>query len=259
MLASKGHVKVGLMIATLFGTGLIIASACVVNNYIDRQIDVKMARTKMRALAVGKITIRSALIYALVLGVLGFWTLATYTNWLTFWLGALAYIMYTLVYGLAKRRTIHGTLVGSISGALPPVAGYAAVTGRLDLGAVLVFLIYVVWQMPHFYAIAIYRLKDYRSAGIPVWPVIKGIRSTKIQIAGYIIAFVLANILITYYGYTGVVYILVMLIAGLYWLRLGVKGFKASSDTKWAKQCFKASLLIILVLDLMMSVGPILP
>lgn len=259
MLASKGNVKPGLFLGTLFGTALIIASACVVNNYIDRKIDIKMARTSMRALAVGKISIRSALIYALVLGVLGFWTLATYTNWLTFWLGVLAYFMYTLVYGLAKRRSIHGTLVGSISGALPPVAGYTAVTGQIDLGAVLVFVIYVVWQMPHFYAIAIYRLKDYRSAGLPVWPVVKGIRSTKIQIAGYIIAFVLANILLTFYGYTGVIFILVILIAALRWLSLATKGFKVTNDIKWAKQGFRASLLVILVLDVMLSVGAILP
>lgn len=218
-----------------------------------------MARTSQRALAIGKISPLHALLYAGLLGIIGFIILAAYTNWLTFGLGAFAYVMYTVVYGYAKRHSVHGTLVGSISGALPPVAGYTAVTGRIDLGAGLVFLILVLWQMPHFYSIAIYRLKDYKAAGLPVWPVKKGIYSTKWQMFSYILAFIAATSLLFAHGYTGAIYFVVMLIVGLAWLRLSYQGFKAANDRAWARQSFKFSLIVIMTLAVMMSLGPVLP
>jgi len=258
-LASKGDIDARLLLATLSGTTLVIASACVVNNYIDRQIDAKMLRTKRRALAAGLITPVYALTYATFLGITGFAVLATWTNWLTFLLGLLAYFVYIVAYGLAKRRSVHGTLVGSIAGALPPVAGYTAVTGSLDLGAGLIFLILVFWQMAHFYSIAIYRLKDYKSAGLPVWPVKKGLRSTKTQIIIYIVSFIVTSTLLACYGYTGLVYLLAMLAVGFMWLYIGIKGFGVKDDELWAHKCFKVSLIVILALAVMMSLGPVLP
>jgi protoheme IX farnesyltransferase len=249
----------GRLIATLLGIALVIGSACVFNNYIDREIDKKMKRTQSRALAIGLIPGPAALIYATVLGIAGFSVLAVFTNTLTVLLGLLAIFSYVVLYGIAKRRTEYGTLVGSISGALPPVGGYVAVSGQLDAGALILFAIMVFWQMPHFYAIAMFRFKDYKAAGLPVLPVKRGMRTTKIHIAGYIVGFIGANLFLSIYGYTGLTYLVVMTALSLAWLRLALAGFKTADDTRWARQVFFFSLIVLLVLSVMLSVGAILP
>ncbi len=259
LLASKQQVNLGLLIATIAGTSLVIASGCVYNNYLDRGIDAKMARTKKRALVQGMITTRSALLYATALGLVGFLVLGLYTNTLTTWLGLAALVVYVVFYGIGKRRSVHGTLIGSVAGAAPPVASYTAVTGRLDSGALLLFLILVCWQMPHFYAIAIYRLKDYKAAGLPVWPIKKGLKSTKIQMTLYIVAFMVATTMLSVFGYTGYTYLVVMLGLSLTWLWLGFQGFRVIDDRAWARKMFLFSLLVIVLLSLMWSIDGILP
>jgi heme o synthase len=244
---------------TLLGIALVIGSGCVFNNYIDRDIDKKMARTKKRALARGEVSAFAALLYATLLGAAGFAILAFFANALTVWLGVLAIGMYVVVYGLAKRRSAFGTIVGSIPGALPPVAGYTAVANQLDAGAYVIFLIFSFWQMPHFYAIAMYRQKDYEAAGIPVWPIKKGLRSTKIQILLFIMAFALANIFLTALGYTGYSYIVIMSVISLIWLWRGLRSFRTADEVKWARGMFFFSLVVVLVLTAAMSLGALLP
>ena len=138
----------------LIGISLVMASACVVNNVIDVDIDAKMARTDHRALVTGAIKKNIAIIYGVILGVLGFAALIYWTNWLVVVIGLVGFVDYTVLYGYFKRKSIHGTIVGSISGATPPIAGFCAVTGTFGLEALILFLILVIWQMPHFYAIS---------------------------------------------------------------------------------------------------------
>lgn len=259
LLAAKGHVDFGLLLATLAGTALVIGSACVFNNYIDRGIDQKMARTKKRALVAGAVSGRNALIYAAGLSLAGFLALILYTNWLVAAIGLVAFVDYVVLYGISKRRSVHGTLVGAIAGAAPVVAGYCAVTDRLDSGTVVLFLILALWQMPHFYAIAMYRYDDYKAAGLPVLPVKKGLQAAKIQITLYIVAFILACAALTVLGYAGYVYLAVMTSLGLVWLWFGLKGFTAADDRRWARKMFLYSLIMILSLSVMLSVGSILP
>jgi heme o synthase len=258
LLASGSHVRVGLLLATVIGMSLVIASACVFNNYIDRDIDKLMARTKKRSIASGEISGRSALTYATILGVIGVIVLVLYVNGLVVTIGLLAFFDYVVLYGLAKRRSVHGTVVGSLAGAAPVVAGYCAVTDRFDLGAVLLFLILVCWQMPHFYAIAMYRFDDYAKAKLPVLPVKKGMTAAKIQILIYIVLFMLAVTALSVYGYTGYIFAIVMLLLGLSWFWLGLQGFKQESKT-WARKMFFLSLIIILSLSVMLAVGGRLP
>ncbi|HZL07692.1 MAG TPA: heme o synthase [Candidatus Dormibacteraeota bacterium] len=258
LLAAAGHVNFGLLVATVAGTCLVIASACVFNNYIDRGIDRKMTRTRRRALVNGTISGRDALVFGTVLGLAGFAVLGFWVNAVVFVIGLVALFDYVVLYGVAKRRSVHGTLVGSIAGAAPVVAGYCAVTGRFDAGALILFLILACWQMPHFYAIAIYRFDDYKAAGLPVLPVKQGLRAAKIQIMLYVIAFIIANGLLTIFGYAGYTYLAVMSALGLAWLGFGLKGFNAADDKRWARQMFLGSLIIILALSLMLSVGSIL-
>lgn len=257
-LASKGNIDLWLLFMTLAGISLVIASACVFNNYLDQNIDKKMARTKKRALASGIVSTKHAIIYAASLGLIGFIILAKYTNPLTFYLGLIAIFFYVVVYGFAKRHTRHGTLVGTVPGALPPVAGYTAVTGSLDPGAGLLFLVMVAWQMAHFFSIAIYRLKDYESAGIPVLPSVKGIEYTKKQILFYIALFIIGVGLLTIYDYTGAVFAAVMITLGMVWFTKGISGFRAKNHEVWARSMFLFSLIVITSFSIMLSLESVL-
>lgn len=259
LLAAQGDIEWWLLLATLAGTALVIGSACVFNNYLDRTIDQKMARTKKRALVTGVISAPRAILFGAVLGVLGFGVLTMFTNSLTVLLGLIAFVFYVVVYGIGKRKTVHGTLIGTIPGALPPVAGYTAVTNELDGAAALLFLAMVFWQMPHFYAIGIYRQKDYAAAGLPILPVKEGFSITRLQMLLYIVGYICTTLLFVVTGYAGYVYATIMLLIGLGWLRLARGGFEATDSVKWAKQMFGYSLLVLLTFCVTISLEAWLP
>ncbi len=245
VVAAGRHINGGLLVAVLSGTALVIASACIVNNYFDRRIDKVMERTNWRALALGTIPARNAFVLAAVLGLAGFTILALWVNWLTLWVGVIGYVDYVILYGWSKRRSWHGTLVGTVSGSTPVVAGYTAVTNQLDTGALILFLILTFWQMPHFYAIAIRRIKDYRAARIPVLPLARSVRAAKWQIIAYMAGFTIAVIALAWYGYAGKLYAAIMGLLALGWLVRGIQGFTTIDDTQWAKRVFLYSLIIL--------------
>ncbi len=218
-----------------------------------------MPRTNNRALATGQIKGRDALIYAFVLGMLGFLVLAIYVNLLTVLLGIIALLVYVVFYGIGKRCTVHGTVIGSIAGALPITAGYTAVSHQLDMGAAILFMILTLWQMPHFYAIALYRLKDYTAASLPVLPIAYGARRAKLYILWYIVGFGLVASLLTVYGFAGYVYLAIMSILCVAWLRLGFLGFNSQDNAKWGRKMFLFSLVVIVVLCIMVPLGAVLP
>jgi protoheme IX farnesyltransferase len=260
LLAAHGSVNVWLFIATLAGMTLIIASACVINNYLDRDIDKLMARTKNRATANGSVNARNVVIFGIVLGVVGMGVLLGFTNLLVVGIGLVGFIDYVWLYGvLSKRRSVHGTLVGSISGAAPILAGYCAVTGQIDIGAIIVFAILFLWQMPEFYSIAIFRRKEYKAAGVPVITVVKGVKHTKVQILLYTAAFVIATLLLTVFGMAGQTYFVVMALCGAYWIWLGVKGLHSKDDNAWARKMFRFSLVILLLFSFIISINAYLP
>ena len=243
----------------IVGLALVIAASCVFNNYIDRDIDRVMKRTKNRALATGKISPQAALIYASALLISGAVILLLLTNALTMLLALFGSFAYVVLYGIGKRKTVHGTVIGSISGAVPPVVGYCALSGRLDLAALILFLILVFWQMPHFYAIAMYRREDYKSAHIPVLPLKSGDRMTQVQIIIYVVLFAAAAISLTIFKYTGYTYLVVMLLVSLAWLMLGARGFKTLDPAKWAKRMFLFSLVVLMLTSIMISIDRWLP
>jgi protoheme IX farnesyltransferase len=245
LLASKGRIDIWLFVATLFGLALIIASACVFNNYIDRQIDQKMKRTKQRPLVTGLISEYNAIVFAIVLGILGYAILFLYTNVLTVIIASIGFFVYVFLYSLWKCRTIYGTAIGSVAGAVPPVVGYCAVSNRFDMGALILFAMLVLWQMPHFFAIAIYHFDDYMAAKIPVLPVKKGMMTTKIHMVLYILGFILTAILLTFFNYTGYIYLIVTACLGFAWLGLCIKGFQSHNDQLWGRRMFRLSLVLI--------------
>jgi len=247
------------LIGAVGGIALIIASACVMNNILDRDIDKRMKRTAKRDVASGVISIPKALAFGIVLGLIGFGLLIFLTNTLTVVLGVVAYIWYVAVYGLAKRTTAWSTLIGGVAGALPPVAGYTALTGSIDAGAIILFLILFFWQMPHFYAIAMFRQSDYASAKLPVWSVKYGMKSSKVQILLFTIIFAIVFALPTVFNYTGVVYLVGSLLLSAYWLYKGISLYNKVDDVKWARQMFGVSLLVMLSMSLLIAVGGYLP
>jgi heme o synthase len=231
----------------------------VFNNYIDRDIDERMDRTSRRALVTGAISNSSALAYGCILGLVGFAILIVWVNWLAFAVSLAGWAVYIFLYTFSKRSTVYSTLIGSVSGSVPPVVGYVAVTNRLDGGAWLLFLALTFWQMPHFYAIGIRRLKDYKAAGLPILPVKRGVLAAKRQIVGYILGFIVVVSLMTVFNYTGYTYLVVVGAVSLAWLRLALKGFKSKNDQAWAKQVFLFSLVVTLVFSFMLSVDAWLP
>jgi len=259
VLASRGHFDLQLFLATVVGLFFVIASACVFNNYIDRDADGKMARTKNRALVTGLISTRNALLFAVTLGLIGILVLSFYTNLLAAFVASIGFIVYVALYSLWKYRTTYATLVGSISGAIPPVVGYCAASNCFDIGAAILFMILVLWQMPHFFSIAVYRRDEYAAASIPVLPIVKGIYATKIQMLLYIIAFMGATLMLIAFGYTGYAYLIVAIVLSCSWLWLCIKGFTSTNDRLWARKMFRLSLVIITVLSIMICIDGVKP
>lgn len=247
-LASKGHLDFWLFLATIMGLSFVIASACVFNNYIDRNIDAKMKRTQNRALVTGLISMQNAIVFAIVLGLIGISILASYIPLLAVLIAMAGFCIYVVLYSLSKHLTIHGTMIGSFAGATPPIVGYCAVSDRFDTGALILFMMVALWQMPHFFAIAMYRLDDYAAASIPVMPIKKGMYTTKIHMLLYVIAFMITASMLTFFGYTGYGYLAVAGSLGLAWIWLCLKGFKSENDKLWARTMFRFSLVIITAL-----------
>lgn len=264
-LLAAGHIRhfdTEHFIAATIGLALIISAACALNNYLDRDIDSRMERTRNRASVTGEISPLGNMIFAFVLLILSLIILAVWTNWIATVIALGGFIVYVWFYGAwAKRRSHHGTLVGSISGAAPILAGYCAAAGHIDAGAVLAFLILFFWQMPEFYSISIYRRREYAAARVPVVSVVKGIKNTKAQIFAYTLAYVVCTLLLTAFGYTGWVYLVVMALLGGYWLMVGYRGLRTEpkDDDVWAKTMFRFSMITILALCIMLAIGPLLP
>ena len=212
-----------------------------------------MVRTKQRALVKGNVNSQPALIYASMLGLLGFCLLGFFTNLVALGLAVVGFVFYVFLYAYTKRRTSVGTLVGAVAGAVPIVVGYCAASGRFDLAALLLFLILFFWQLPHFYAIAMYRFHDYKAAGLPVLPVKRGMRVSKMMIVFYVFAFFVATSLLFVFGYAGYIYLAVMLALNFAWFFYGIQRVKDIDYSLWARKMFRVSLVVLLVFSVMIS------
>ncbi|MEG2665304.1 MAG: heme o synthase, partial [Hafnia sp.] len=196
------------------------------------------------------------LTYATLLGLAGVALLYVAANPLAALLAVIGFIVYVGVYSLyMKRHSVYGTLIGSLSGAAPPVIGYCAVSNEFDAGALILLAIFSLWQMPHSYAIAIFRFKDYQAANIPVLPVVKGISVAKNHITLYIVAFMVATLMLSLGGYAGYKYLVVAAAVSVWWLGMALSGYKKAVDDRvWARKLFVFSIVTITCLSVMMSV-----
>lgn len=259
LFAANGHIQWTVFIALTVGTWGVIASACVINNYLDQDIDALMERTKGRPLLTDAATGRQAVILGTLLGLAGTAILAVWTNFWVVGVGVAGWIVYVWLYGaLGKRKSVHGTLVGSVSGAAPILAGYVAVSSGIDMTAVLLFLILFFWQMPEFYSISIYRRAEYAKAGIPVSSVVRGVVATKHQIFVYTILTIACLLLLGVMPLASFTYFAVALALSARWLQLATEGLLTKDNDDWARRNFHYSLVVLVVFSVIISINPYL-
>jgi protoheme IX farnesyltransferase len=247
-LAAGGSFTGQPVLLTLLGTALIIASGTCLNNYIDRDIDQKMLRTKKRALAEGRLNPKNVLQMGFLFAILGT-ILLLYVNVLATLVALFGLFGYVVLYTMwLKRAHSLNTVVGSVAGAVPPMIGWAAVTNSLDPGAWTLFAIMFIWQIPHFLAIAIRRREDYRAAGIPMLPVVKGNKETKWQMLHYVATLIPVSLLLAYTIDISMAYVWMALILGIVWFVLSIRGFYAKDDVVWAKKYFIYSIIYLTIM-----------
>ncbi|MEK3882883.1 heme o synthase [Paenibacillus sp. PL2-23] len=251
--ASKWEFDIPLMIWMLIGSTLTMASATVVNNYYDRELDQKMERTRNRTLPLGRMKPGAVLAYGLIMGVLGISILFLLVHPITGWLGLLGWFAYIVIYTMwLKRSSTWSTSIGGISGAMPPVIGYCAVTGEVDAGAWMLFALLFLWQPAHFWSLAIRRVEEYREAGFPLLPVVKGIKRTKLQMIPYVLLLIPTVWLLFELEYVGWYFLVISLALSVLWLVHTLTGLKAKDTEKWAKANFLISVNYLMIVFIVM-------
>ncbi len=254
MLAVDGMVPLDVLLLGNLGIALCAGSAAVVNHVVDQRIDTLMKRTQNRPVAQGRIEDWQALLFSLVIGVLGMAVLLLYVNALTAWLTFGALIGYAFIYTmLLKRATPQNIVIGGLAGAAPPLLGWTAVTNSVDGHALLLVLIIFAWTPPHFWALAIARKEDYAKAEIPMLPVTHGDRYTRLHILLYTIIMVIVTILPWVTGMFGTLYLIGAVSLGggfLYWAIEILR----EKDARAPMATFKYSILYLFSLFLIMLV-----
>ncbi len=242
-----------LLLFTLFGTMLVIAGSCTLNNFYDRDIDPFMKRTRNRAVADGRMKPSTALWLGIFFSVAGFFVLAIGVNPLAAFLAFIGFFIYVVVYTMwLKRTSTLSTVIGGISGAVPPVIGWTAYTESLDLSAWALFFILFAWQPPHFFALAMLKSEEYQKASIPMLPVVKGFLETKKQLLFFTLMLLPSSLILFYTGVSGWLYLIVSSIVGMIYVGLAIQGFRARDDNKWAKKMFLFSLLYLTIIFFVM-------
>lgn len=229
-------------VMTMVGTTLVVASANALNCWIERDTDAFMARTRTRPLPAGRLEPRAALMLGIGLAAISLPMLTLGVNLLTGALAALALFSYVCIYTPMKQRSSAALFVGCLPGALPPLIGWTAATGRLDATGLVLFGILFFWQIPHFLAIAIFRKDEYMAAGIKVLPAVFGVRVAKWHAVLWAAVLVAVSVLLVPLGVAGWLYLTVALGLGLWQFAISLQGLRPDAGDKWARKLFGASL-----------------
>ncbi|HEV8354321.1 MAG TPA: heme o synthase [bacterium] len=262
LIAAPGQVSPWIVAVTLLGGALASGSASAINQLLERDIDALMARTKRRPVAAGRIKPPFAFAFATVLGFVAFAVLSVFVNLLTAVLAITGLFFYVLVYtAWLKRLTPQNIVIGGAAGAVPPLVGWAAATGRIDFPAVVLFLIVFLWTPPHFWALSLYRREDYARAGVPMLPVVAGEEATRRQIVVYSTILVVVSLLLFPIAGLGVLYAAVAGLSGALFIVLAFRVWREKS-AKAAVRLFGYSILYLgilfaaMVLDRLLGLGP---
>lgn len=235
----------------LVGSALVIAGSCALNNFIDRDIDHLMERTKDRPTVSGSVEPKRVLWFGILLVAIGTLNLLMTTITAAI-IGLVGVVTYVFLYTMwSKRSNTLNTVIGSVSGAVPPVIGWTAVDDAFHIVPIILFLLMFLWQPPHFLALAMKRCEEYRAAGIPMLPVVYGFAMTKRQI----IIWIVALLPLPFYLFSlGVPFLVIATLLNVGWLALGLAGFKMKDDIKWAKWMFIYSLNYLTILFVTMVI-----
>lgn len=254
LLSTSAMVPWSVLIFGSLGIALAASSAAAINHLVDRRVDAIMARTCKRPLPTGHLDTRQVLVFAILLGALGMTLLLLFTNPLTTALTFCSLIGYAIIYTLfLKRATPQNIVIGGAAGAAPPLLGWTAVTGQLEPGAFLLFLIIFIWTPPHFWALAIHRRNEYAKADIPMLPVTHGVEFTRLHIVLYTILLVLVTLFPFLIGMSGLLYLVGAVLLGLRFLWYALKLF-VTADDRLAMPTFGFSIVYLFGLFLVLMV-----
>ena len=248
MWLAPGHLARWRAIMTLIGTALIVGAANALNMLLERDVDKLMERTRHRPLPEGRLPPVAALVFGTALAAAALPLLLLAGNALTGILGGLAFVAYVAIYTPLKRASAAALFVGAVPGALPPLMGWTAVTGRIDAGALTLFGILFLWQIPHFLAISLYRSEDYGRAGFEILPLTVGERATRLVIVVFSTALVATSLMLGPLHVAGVVYSVTAALLGAGFVAWGLAGFRRAADRLWARSLFFASLVYLTLL-----------
>jgi protoheme IX farnesyltransferase len=242
LVAAQGVPSLWTLFWTLVGGALASGGAGAINHYVDRDIDAIMTRTRRRPLPAGRVAPEYALLFGIVLSVLAVYVLTAFVNPVAAVLSLSGNLFYVFVYTIwLKRTTPQNIVIGGAAGAVPPLVGWAAVTGQVSVPALLMFLLVFAWTPPHFWALALYKRGDYAAAGVPMLPAVRGEEETRRQILAYTVAMVLASLLFYPLGVLGVPYLVAAMVLGARFLWLVARLYRERSD-QLAKRVFLYSM-----------------
>ena len=247
-LATPGMVPPRVLLAATLGIALVAGAAAAINCLVEQNVDALMLRTRWRPLPSGELTNRQTLVFAGLVGALGLWLLGHYVNALTLWLTLATFVGYAIVYTvILKPLTPQNIVIGGASGAMPPVLGWAAVTGEVTTESMLLFLIIFAWTPPHFWALALYRTEDYARAGLPMLPVTHGARYTRLQVLLYTLILFGVSLLPFAIRMSGWLYLVAALALGGAFIYTALRLHLAYSD-RLARRAFRFSILYLAAL-----------
>ena len=245
LLATPGMVPLQILLAATAGIALVAGAAAAVNCLVEQKIDARMQRTSWRPLPRGDLTALETVVFAGAVGGFGLWLLAHFVNELTMWLTLGTFVGYAVVYTvILKPLTPQNIVIGGASGAMPPVLGWAAVTGQVGTEALLLFLIIFAWTPPHFWALALYRTEDYAKAGVPMLPVTHGSHYTRLQVLLYTLILFGASLLPYVVRMSGWLYLAAAVALGLVYIGYAVRIYVSYSD-RLARSCFRYSIVYL--------------
>jgi heme o synthase len=244
-LATPGMVPLQTLLGGTLGIALVAGAAAAVNCLVEQKVDALMKRTRWRPLPRGELSALQTLVFAGALGALGLWVLVQFVNALTMWLTVATFIGYAVIYTvLLKPATPQNIVIGGASGAMPPVLGWAAVTGEVSIEAMLLFLIIFAWTPPHFWSLALYRTEDYARAGVPMLPVTHGKPYTRLQVLLYTLILLAVSLLPYAIRMSGLAYLLAALFLGGIFLVYALRIYFAYSDAV-AQKTFRYSIVYL--------------
>jgi heme o synthase len=259
-ITDRGVPPMSLVLWVLLGGYLMAGGANAINMWFDRDIDDKMSRTRLRPVPSGRLAPAAALAFGLGLAALSFAIFWRFANPLSAWLALGGLLFYVLIYTVwLKRSTPQNIVIGGAAGAFPPLVGYAAVAGRLDLAALYLFAIIFYWTPPHFWALALLKKAEYARAGVPMLPVVRGVQETKVQMLIYTLILLPLTILPAFFGAFGTLYAVAALVLGGRFLWYNLQLLRETGVTPTAWKMYRYSLVYLALLFVAMGVDRTLP